>query len=94
MVYANPKLQEKLELYGKSYNSFIENVFSSMIGKKPVAKRQEMEQLANKIAVYLKERGKLTVPEIMDKFDVSASDAIDAIEILKERGIAREDTKD
>jgi len=53
-------------------------------------KKERIKKLATKIERLLKIRKKMTIPEVMKEFRVNIADAIEAINLLKERGIIQE----
>jgi predicted DNA-binding transcriptional regulator len=63
---------------------------SAMTGNSHLLREYRIKRLANDIKALLIERKKMRIPEIMGEFDVTAVDAIDAVEILKKKGIVKE----
>jgi predicted HTH transcriptional regulator len=53
-------------------------------------KKEKIERLSINIERLLKTRKKMTVPEVMKEFNVNIAEAIEAINLLKERGIIQE----
>lgn len=58
-----------------------------------IIRREKLNKLAEDIKKLLEKKKRITIPEIMKMFKVNALDAIEAINILKEKGIVKEVVK-
>ena len=52
--------------------------------------KDKINDIAEEIKELLKEEKTLTIPKIMKKFNINAMEAIEAVEILRKKGIVEE----
>ena len=51
---------------------------------------EKTRKIADGVHKLLKERKKMSIPDVMEAFDVNVAEAIEAVKILKQRGIIQE----